>query len=87
VLTLSVGESKQLRCFNIYSLVDDEFVNYEEEITQTAAWKLGFSAVVATFSDPGLITGVKAGTNSVECRYDLGDGSNAVGSIDLTVIN
>lgn len=86
-LTLTVGESKQLRCFNIYALADDEFVNYEEEITQTAGWALGFAAEIATFSDPGLITATNAGTNTVECRYDLGNGSNAVGSIDLTVTN
>jgi hypothetical protein len=87
VLTLTVGESKQLRCFNIYALADDEFVNYEEEITQTAAWTLGFSEEIASVGAAGLITGVKAGTNSVECRYSLGDDLNAVGSIDLTVTN
>ena len=87
VLTLTIGESKQLRCFNIYALADDEFVNYEEEITQTAAWTLGFPEEVASVSAAGLITGVKAGTNSVECRYSLGNDLNAVGSIDLTVKN
>ena len=85
MLTLTVGESKQLKCFNVYSLADDEFVNYEEEVTQTAAWKLGFSEEIATFSDPGLITATNAGANTVECRYDTGGGSNSVGSVDLTV--
>jgi hypothetical protein len=87
VLTLTVGESKQLRCFNIYALADDEFVKYEEEVTQTAAWTLGFSEEVASVSAAGLITGVKAGTNAVECRYDVGSGTAAVGTADLTVTN
>lgn len=84
-VTLSVGESTQLQCFNVFALVDDEFVFYEEEITDEVIWRLGFSADVASFSAPGLLTATRAGSNQIECPFDLQDGSFSVGISSLTV--
>jgi hypothetical protein len=69
----------------VFTLVDDEFVFYEEEITDEVIWRLGFSADVASFSAPGLLTATRAGTNQIECPYDLQDGSFSVGISSLTV--